>query len=98
MATRSCFETPPSEAPQHEVGRDRADARRSLFFVARLRFEIAPNLGRSQNLLDPFRFIESLVESEANVRSEFQVNAACDLAAKKLLIALERFEHRLCVA
>ena len=63
----------------------------------RLLVEIAPDRRRSQKLLDPFRFVESFVDAEANVRSEFQVNAMRDLAAQEALVALERRDHRVLV-
>jgi hypothetical protein len=48
---------------------------------------------RSQKLLDPFRFVESLVDAEANFGRKFQVNAPRDLAAHIALVALERGDH-----
>ena len=44
-------------------------------------FEIALHHRCSQKLLDPFRFVESLVDAEANLGRKFQVNAPRDLAA-----------------
>ena len=61
------------------------------------RFEIAPDLRCSQNLLDPFRFVESLVGAKTNLRCEFQVNAMRDLAAQEFLVALERRDNLLLV-
>src|SRR5436305_8680378 len=66
-----CFETPPSAAPQHEDGLDCADARRSFFLAGVFRFEIALNLRCSQNLLDPFCFVESFVDVKSKIRSKF---------------------------
>ena len=63
-----------------------------------LLLEIALDLRRSQKLLDPFRFVESLVDAEADVGCEFQVDVARDLAAQEALVALERREHRVRVA
>ncbi len=55
--------------------------------------KVALDHGCSQKLLDPFRFVESFVDAEANLRSKFQVNAPRDLAAHISLVALERVEH-----
>ena len=63
-----------------------------------LRCEIALNLRCSQYLLDPFRFVESFVDVESEVRCELQVNAMRDLAAQKFFVALERRDDRLRVA
>src|SRR5205085_10379575 len=60
--------------------------------------EVALDRRRSQKLLDPFRFRESLVDSETNLRSKFQVNVPRDFAAQKFLVALERGQYRLRVA
>src|SRR5262245_15776783 len=59
--------------------------------------QIALDRRRSQKLLDPFRFVESLVEPEANVGSKFQVNAPGDLAAQVSLVAIERGQDLLLV-
>ena len=50
---------------------------------------------RSQKLLDPFCFVESLVDAKSNLRCKFQVNAARDLAAHVFLVAIERIDDRL---
>ena len=55
--------------------------------------EVALDVGCSQKLLDPFRFVESFVDAKANFRSKFQVNATRDLAAHEALVALERRDH-----
>src|SRR5262249_17019371 len=68
----------------------------SIVFAGAL--EIAPDRGRSQKLLDSFRFVESLVEAEGNVRCKFQVNAAGNLAAQEAPVAIESFQHRLLVS
>ena len=61
------------------------------------RFEIATDFRCSQYLLDPFRFVESLVGAKTNLRCEFQVNAMRDLAAQEFLVALERRDNLLLV-
>ena len=40
---------------------------------------------RSQELLDPFGFVESLVGAKTDIRREFQVNAMRNLVRKKRL-------------
>src|SRR4051812_29004843 len=52
------------------------------------RLEVALDCRRSQKLLDSFRFVESLVHAETDVRCKFQVNAPRDLAAQEFLVAL----------
>ena len=44
----------------------------------------------SQQFLDPFCFVESLVDAKSNLRRKLEINAARDLAAHITLIALER--------
>ena len=56
--------------------------------------EVALDRGRSQKLLDPLRFVKSLVDAESNFRRKFQVDAPRDLAAHVALVAIERLEHR----
>ena len=53
---------------------------------------------RSQKLLDPFCFVESLVEAESNLGSKFQVNAPGDLTAHVSFIAIKSVEHFFAVA
>src|SRR2546429_373275 len=55
--------------------------------------EVLLDRRRSQKLLDPFRFVESLVDAKSNLRCKFQVNAPRDLPAQKFLVALERRHH-----
>ena len=57
--------------------------------------QVALDLRRSQKLLDPFRFLESLVDAKANLGRKFQVNALRDFAAHVALVALQRIEHLL---
>ena len=66
--------------------------------VIRLVVEVALDCGCSQQLLDPFGFVESLVDAEPDVGREFQVDVVRDLAAQIALVALERREHLLGVA
>src|SRR5215218_4411582 len=73
------------------------EARESVIAVFAL-VQVASDRGCSQKLLDPFRFVESLVEPEANVRSKFQVNAPGDFSAEIFLVAIERSQHLLLVA
>src|SRR5262245_3943007 len=63
------------------------------FILAGLLLEVAANLRCSQKLLDSFGFVESLVDSEANVRCKFQINVARNLAAQEAFVALERRQH-----
>src|SRR5579864_2700191 len=72
-------------------------ARREASFIVILVRKIALDCRRSQKLLDPFRFVESLVDAKANLGCKFQVNAARDLAADITFVAIERFEHFLFV-
>src|SRR5207253_4990274 len=60
--------------------------------------EVPLDLRCSQKLLDPFRFVESLVDAESNLRCELEVNAPRDLAAQEFLVALECAEHFALVA
>src|SRR5262245_34244824 len=60
------------------------------FTFSRLLVQVPLDRRRSQKLLDPFRFVESLINAESNVRCEFQVNAPRDLAAQEFLVALQR--------
>src|ERR1051326_7869861 len=70
---------------------------RGASFIIILVSKIALDCRRSQKLLDPFRFVESLVDAKPNLRCKFQVNAARDLAAHITFVAIERFEHLLFV-
>src|ERR1051325_10826666 len=54
--------------------------------------------GCSQKLLDPFRFVESLVDAKSDLRCKFEVNAPGDLAANVAAVALQRAEYLLFVA
>src|ERR1700722_13663600 len=60
--------------------------------------EVALNRRRSQKLLDPLCFLESLVSLESNFRSKFQVDAPPDLTAHITLVAIECFDHLIDVA
>src|ERR1051326_2988279 len=66
---------------------------RGASFIIILVSKIALDCRCSQKLLDPFRFVESLVDAKANLRCKFQVNAARNLAAHITFVAIERFEH-----
>ena len=79
----------------HGVGAGRSELIRVVdrHHSSSSRFEVALYRRCSQKLLDPFRFVESFVDAEADVRREFQVNAMRDLAAQESLVALERLEH-----
>src|SRR5713101_4942364 len=71
---------------------------RSLFRIWRIWCEVSLHRRCSQQFLYSFRFIESFVDAEADVRCEFQVNAPRDLAAQELLVALQRRDHLVGVA
>src|SRR6516164_9206223 len=62
-----------------------------------LPFQIAPHCRRSQQPLDPFRFIEALVDPESDFGSEFQIDVTRDLAAQEALVTIERSQHRFAV-
>src|SRR5262249_25265713 len=53
---------------------------------------------RSQKLLDPFRFVESLNCSKTYFRCKFEGKAPGDLAADVPVVAFQRVEHFLFVA
>src|SRR6185312_406444 len=66
-----------------------------LFIVV---LQIAHHRRRAQQLVDPLGFGETLVDAEADVGREFQVDALGDLDAQKFLVALEGGDHLLGVA
>src|SRR5215831_7165794 len=68
----------------------------SLVIVGPL--EVALDARRVQQLLDPLRLVEPLVEAEADVGREFQIDLAGDDAAQIALVAFERGNHGLLVA
>src|SRR5215471_700630 len=68
----------------------------SFIFATSLQVALHP-LG-VQQLLDALGLVEPLVDAEADVGREFQVDAMGDLAAQVALVALERLDHRLLVA
>jgi hypothetical protein len=59
----------PAGAPRHEVRMCCPIRFRSFIFLVAL--EVALDRRRSQKFLDPFRFVESFVNAEANFRSKF---------------------------
>src|SRR3974390_1086587 len=67
----------------------------SLFLVAAP--EIALDRGCSQKLLDPFRFVESLVDAKSDLRCKFEVNTPRNFAADVSAVAVKRAEHFLFV-
>ena len=85
-ARRAARSAPPSAS---SGGRARLRPRRCRSLVVLVCFEVALHLRRAQQLLDPFGLVESLVDAEADVGREFQVDAVRDLAAQEFLVALE---------
>src|SRR5580700_11760903 len=83
---------PPRMVPRRAI---RVQSPASFVLVA---VEVAPDRRRSQKLLDPFRFVESLVNVEPNFGSKFQVNAPRDLATYKTFVTIERFNHSFDIA
>src|SRR5205085_2567239 len=75
------------------TGEATASAARDSSLIAVLALEVTLDRWRSQQLLDPFRFVEPFVGAESNVRREFQVDVVRDLAAQVALVALQRLEH-----
>src|ERR1700712_1383738 len=71
---------------------------RSLFRIFGIWCEVSQHRGCAQQFLYPFRFLEPVVDAEADIGREFQVDAVGDLAAQKLLVALERRDHDIGIA
>ena len=66
----------------------------ALFIASRsIPVEIALHLRRAQQLLDPFGFVEPIVDAEADVGREFEIDPMGDLAAQIAFVAFERGEH-----
>src|SRR4051812_48729902 len=60
-------------------------------------FEIALDRRRAQQLFDPLRFVEPLVEAEMDIGCEFEVHPAGDLTAQEFSVAIECLQHCLLV-
>src|SRR5581483_5845580 len=85
LRTDPCFETAASPPSRHAGGRDGAICCRSLVVLA---LEVALDRRRSQQLLDPFRFVKAVIDAEADLGSELQVNSPRQLAAQEAFVAL----------
>src|SRR5262249_48671725 len=79
--------------PACETGRNRGSFILFVLFVRGLCGQVLLDRRCSQKLLDSFRLVESFVVAEADLRCKFQVNAACERAAQKFLVAIKRCDH-----
>ena len=61
-------------------------------------FEVALDRGRAQQLVDALGLLEALVDPEADIGREFQIDAVGDFAAQEFLVALKGGEHLIGVA
>src|SRR6185436_6385531 len=95
-----CLDFFPGDGPATSPSRGEAtaSAARDSLLIAVLALEVALDRRCSQQLLDPFRFVESLVGAESNLGSKFQVDVVCDLAAQIALVAVQRLDHLFDVA
>ena len=61
-------------------------------------FEIALDRRRAQQFVDALGFRKTLVDPEADIGREFQIDAVGDFAAQKFLVALESGDYFVGVA
>src|SRR4051812_16094604 len=60
-------------------------------------FEIALDRRRAQQLFDPLRFVEPLVEAEMDIGREFEIHPAGNLTAQEFSVAVQRRKNLLLV-